>query len=126
MIKTLLIAEDEDVMRSMLVDYLEDVGYTILEAENGAVAWEMWSNNKCDLLITDINMPNLNGIELLKKIKATDRAFPVIVVTGVTTESLKKEAITYGADTLLAKPFKMKELIDKIVEISNDINSEQN
>jgi len=120
MIKTILIAEDEEVMRSMLVDYLEDAGYAVYNAENGKIAWDIYTNNECDLLITDINMPQLNGIELLKKIKQNDRAFPVIVVTGVTTESLKKEAITYGADALLSKPFKMKELIEIISELSND------
>jgi len=120
MIKTILIAEDEEVMRSMLVDYLEDAGYTVHDAENGSLAWDLYTNNVCDLLITDINMPQLNGIDLLKKIKLNDRAFPVIVVTGVTTESLKKDAITFGADALLSKPFKMKDLIDIITELSND------
>ena len=115
----ILIAEDEIVMRSMLVDFLSDYGYDVLEAENGSMAWDLWNKNKCNLLVTDINMPVLNGIDLLKKIKMVDKNFPVIVVTGVTTENAKNEAITFGADAFLAKPFKIKDLLEKINAFSH-------
>ena len=115
----ILIAEDEVAMRSMLVDFLSDCDYEVLEAENGQVAWELWNKNKCNLLITDINMPLLNGIDLLKKIKLVDKNFPVIVVTGVTIENARSEAVAFGADAFLAKPFKMKDLLVKINELSN-------
>jgi len=118
----ILIAEDEDVMRSMLVDFLTDYGYEVMEAENGAVAWDLWNKNKFNLLITDISMPRLNGIDLLKKIKLVDKNFPVIVVTGVTIENAMNEALSFGADAFLAKPFKMKDLLVKINEISKAQN----
>jgi DNA-binding response OmpR family regulator len=114
MIQKILIAEDDDAMRSMLVDYLEDIGYDIIEAENGEIAWSLWNKEKSDLLVTDINMPHLNGIELLKNIKSVDSSFPVIVVTGVTIDKAQDEAIAHGADFFLGKPFKMKELLEKI------------
>ena len=117
MVKKILIAEDEVVMRSMLSDYLQDFGYEIIEAENGAIAWEMWKKHKCDILVTDINMPDMNGIQLLQQIKEVDKAFPVIVVTGVAAETAKSQAIEFGADVFLAKPFKMKDLIENINKI---------
>jgi DNA-binding response OmpR family regulator len=114
MIQKILIAEDDDAMRSMLVDYLEDIGYEVMGAENGEVAWQKWNLDKYDLLVTDINMPHLNGIELLKKVKTVDSSFPVIVVTGVTIDKAQDEAIFHGANYFLGKPFKMKELLEKI------------
>jgi DNA-binding response OmpR family regulator len=118
--KTILIAEDETVLRSMLADFLLDYGYEIIEAENGAIAWDLWKTSKCDLLITDINMPHLNGLDLLKKIKGENPDFPVIVVTGVTVEMVKNDATNLGAYCFLPKPFKMKELMLKINEVLED------
>jgi DNA-binding response OmpR family regulator len=121
MLKKILVAEDEMVLRVMLVDYLEELGFEVLEAEDGAIAFDLWTKEKCNLIITDINMPNLNGLELLKKVKETDPAFPVIVVTGVTMETAKSEANSSGANAFLSKPYSMVELnatINKILNIN--------
>ncbi|MCK9330861.1 MAG: response regulator [Candidatus Cloacimonetes bacterium] len=109
-----LIAEDEEVMRFMLTDFLENFDYEILQAENGQQAYDIWKNEKCDILITDINMPKMNGIELLKNIKNEDKNFPVIVITGVSVETAKLNASDNGADAFLVKPFKMKQLVEQL------------
>jgi len=118
-LKKILIAEDEKVMRSMLADYLENFDYELFLAEDGAIAWELWNNNKCDLLISDINMPNMNGIDLLKNIKNVDKSFPVIIITGVNVEKAQEKAMENGADAFLIKPFKMKSLIEEMDKIFN-------
>ena len=117
--KKILIAEDEKVMRQMLADYLENFDYELFLAEDGAIAWDLWNNNKCDLLISDINMPNMNGLELLKNIKSKDIDFPVIIITGVNVENAEGLALEGGADAFLTKPFKMKSLIDELNKIFN-------
>ncbi len=109
--KKILISEDEDVMRSMLIDFLTMYDYEIIEAENGKIAWNLWQLEKPDLVISDVNMPVMSGIELLREIKKQDVNFPVIIITGVSIEKAKQEASEYHADAFLSKPFKMKELI---------------
>ena len=112
--KTILIADDEVTIRTMLKDWLESFDYNILTAEDGQAAWEVWNENTCDLLITDINMPRMNGIELLQKIKEKNKDFPVIVITGVSVSSAELQSKDFGADAYLIKPFKMKDLYQKI------------
>jgi len=113
----ILIAEDEKVMREMLVDYLSMFDYEIDQAENGKVAWEKWNQAKYNLVVSDINMPEMSGIDLLKNIKTADNTFPVILITGVTIEKARKSAEDYKADAFLSKPFKIKELLATIEEV---------
>jgi CheY-like chemotaxis protein len=118
--KKILIAEDEKVMRSMLADYLENFDYELLLAEDGQIAWDIWNNTACDLLISDINMPNMGGIDLLRNIKQTDPNFPVIIITGVNVENAQGIALDNGANAFLIKPFKMKALMDEINKLFPD------
>ena len=115
--KTILITDDESTIRTMLKDWLESFDYNILTAEDGQEAWEIWTSQHCDLVITDINMPRMNGIELLQKIKNENVNFPVIIMTGVSVESAKLKSRDYGADAYIIKPFKMKDLFEKINKI---------
>jgi len=85
-----LIAEDERVMRFMITDFLENFDIEVLQAENGLDAYVLWKNENPDLLLTDINMPKMNGIDLLKKVKEKNPDFPVIVMTGVNVDTAKK------------------------------------
>ncbi|MCL2065421.1 MAG: response regulator [Candidatus Cloacimonetes bacterium] len=114
----ILLAEDDSIMRSMLFDSLEHFGHEVEAAENGEIAWELWNQGSFDLLITDINMPKLNGIDLLKRIRAKNSSFPVIVITGVYLESAENQALGSGASALILKPFKMKDLYEAINKLS--------
>jgi len=109
--KRILIAEDERIFRTMLSDFIEQFDYEVVSAEDGAVAWNLFNEMDIDLVITDINMPNMNGIELLKRIKGVNPKLPIIVITGVSLESAQTSARDYGANDLLIKPFKMKDLL---------------
>ena len=112
--KTILVADDEVTIRTMIKDWLESFDFNVIEAEDGQFAWDLWNNNHCDLLVTDINMPRMNGIELLQMIKAKNKDFPVIVITGVSVEQAKLQSRDYGAEAYLIKPFRMKDLHEKI------------
>jgi len=110
----ILIAEDDKILRDMLYDYLSHFTYDLTMAHDGLMAWELWNQGPYDLLVTDINMPNMNGIELLKKIKEIKPSFPIIIITGVHLESAETNASDYGAEGFLIKPFRMKELVTAI------------
>ena len=115
--KKILIAEDDTIMRSMMTDFLEHWDFEVTALEDGDLAWEHWNNYSFDILITDINMPRMNGIELLKRVREQNINFPVIVMTGVPLESAKNKAIEYGATELIYKPFKMLALLNSVNNI---------
>ena len=112
--KRILIAEDEKLFRIMLSDFIEQFDYEVVAAEDGAMAWDLFNKSEFDLVITDINMPNMNGIELLKRVRSVKPDLPLIVITGVSLESVHTSAKDYGASDLLIKPFKMKDLLGSV------------
>ena len=113
----ILIAEDDNILRNMLIDFLTHFDYDVTGAEDGSIAWGLWNAGEYDILVTDINMPNMNGIELLKNIKGANPDFPIIIITGVHLESAEMNASDYGAEGFLIKPFRMKELVQTIDNI---------
>lgn len=102
----ILVADDEILSRDLLQFQLEQWGHSVLSADNGAQAWELLQTQDCQLVITDWVMPEMNGIDLLRKIRASDRAGYVYVI--LLTSKSEKEALvtglTTGADDFLTKP----------------------
>ncbi len=111
----ILIIEDEQETRDLFRSFLEDDGYEIDEAENGTEAFNLVTENIYDLYITDIVMPEMNGIEFLKVLKTLDPDAVVIVVTGYKSEEFEKEAKKHGAFCLMNKPVRLEEF-RKVVE----------
>jgi DNA-binding NtrC family response regulator len=113
----LLIVDDDKVVRKMLSLYLsEDEGFIIETAETGEEAFSMHTNSPYDIVITDINMPGMTGIELIKKIKMREDTLEFIIMTGYASVDTAIDAVRVGAFDYVVKPFKFDEL--KIV-ISN-------
>ncbi|MDI1349988.1 MAG: chemotaxis response regulator CheY [Pseudomonadota bacterium] len=115
-----LIVDDFSTMRRIVRGLLKESGYTNAEeAEDGAVALNMLKNGKFDFVVSDINMPNMNGFELLKAIK-TDDALKHLPVLMVTAEA-KKEDIVLAAQTgaagYIVKPFTKATLEEKVQKI---------
>ena len=115
-----LIVDDFSTMRRIVRGLLKESGYTNAEeAEDGAVALNMLKNGKFDFVVSDINMPNMNGFELLKAIK-TDDALKHLPVLMVTAEA-KKEDIVLAAQTgaagYIVKPFTKATLEEKVNHI---------
>lgn len=108
----ILIAEDERLTRTMLRKYLENLGYEVLEAEDGAQAYEIYNREQINFLITDWMMPVMNGLELLKKIRTEDRHgyTYIIFLTSKEEKDEMIEAISHGADDYIRKPFDKGEL----------------
>jgi len=114
---SVLVVDDFSTMRKIIKKHLSGLGLTnIIEAENGLKAWNIIKDQKIDLVICDWNMPEMTGVELLKKVRANDllKNIPFIMVTA---ESKTKISIEEGEEHLtdyIAKPFKAKDIEEKI------------
>ena len=100
-----LIADDEPSMRGMLSQLLEEEGYQAIEAENGDDALAIFKQSPCPLVITDIRMPGLNGIELLQEIKRINPGTLVIIITSHASIDSVLTALRAGAYDYITKPF---------------------
>ena len=106
----ILIAEDEKNLRKVLVNELSDEGYDIVEADDGRKTLEILQKGDYDVVLLDMNMPVLGGIEVLKKMSALEIPTEVIILTGNTTLTTAVEAMKLGAYDYLTKPFNLNEL----------------
>jgi len=118
--KRILIVDDEDQMRSMLRQMLKSPGYEISEASNGKIALRLCKDRQTDLIITDLIMPEKEGIETIVEIK---RSFPEIKIIAISgggqndPETYLELAKKLGAERTLAKPFEMKELLKTVEDL---------
>ncbi len=110
----ILVVDDEASIRQLITSALVDSGYHVDAAEDGADAWEALQVNHYDLLITDNNMPNVSGVELLQKLHATRHALPVIMATGILPrEEFTRKPWLEPAATLL-KPYTLADLLKTV------------
>ena len=112
----ILLAEDDDDMRRFLVKALERAGYQVSYFDNGASAYERLREEPFSLLLTDIVMPEMDGITLLRSIKSNTNIsdIPVILLTSKSDVQYRLEGMKKGADAYIDKPFNMEELEARI------------
>ena len=112
----ILIVEDEELVRELYSEFLEKKGYDVETAENGQEALDFLSENRPDLILLDINMPKVNGNELLKIIKADDklRNIPVFIITGIANYKEIGDSITLGAIGYIEKSNSLGEVLNNI------------
>ncbi len=106
----ILIADDENSLREMLVILLQREGYLVEQAENGAVALDMLHKTTYDLVISDIRMPKMTGIELLRQLRKQDNDVTVMMITAFSSTEEAVEAMKLGAYDYITKPFKNDEI----------------
>jgi len=111
--KTILIADDDKDIGEILKLYLENEGYTVMEAADGNIAWKIIKNNLIDIAVLDIMMPELDGFQLVKRIR-TEYNFPVIVLSARGGDNDKILGLGLGADDYMAKPFNPLELVARV------------
>ena len=115
----ILVVDDAGFMRMTIKNHLTKAGYTdFVEGEDGQKAVELYAAEKPDLVIMDITMPNMNGIEALRSISQSDPAAKVIMCSAMGQESMVIEAIKSGARDFIVKPFKP----DRIMKTLNSLN----
>jgi two-component system response regulator HydG len=107
----ILVVDDDRNLLDLLVDTLDAIGYQPIPAPGGVEALEKLSDEKFDLIITDIKMPDIDGIQLLKKVRRYYPELPVLFITGVTAPEIIARALPDG---VLAKPFRISHIEDLI------------
>lgn len=118
MAKNILICDDAAFMRMMIKDILTKNGYNVAgEAENGARAVEQYSALKPDLVLMDITMPEMDGIQALKKIKESDPGAMVIMCSAMGQQAMVIESIQSGAKDFIVKPFKPDRIMKTVASI---------
>ena len=120
MAKNILICDDAAFMRMMIKDILTKNGYNVVgEAENGLKAVEKYQETKPDLVLMDITMPEMDGIQALKKIKQADPNASVVMCSAMVQQAMVIESIQSGARDFIVKPFqpdRVLEAVKKAVE----------
>ena len=115
MAKNILICDDAAFMRMMIKDILTKNGYNIAgEAENGLKAVEKYNETKPDLVMMDITMPEMDGIQALKKIKAGDPTANVIMCSAMGQQAMVIESIQSGAKDFIVKPFQADRVLEAV------------
>lgn len=117
MSRTVLTVDDSRTMRAMLKLTLGDAGYTVVQAENGQEGLDRFDEIVADVIITDINMPVMDGITFIKRLRQTvnGRATPILILTTESSDAKKAEGRAAGATGWIVKPFDPVKLV-KVVE----------
>jgi two-component system KDP operon response regulator KdpE len=112
-VKRILLAEDEVALRDFISRNLRARGFEVLEAGNGLEAMALWKQEELHMLILDIMMPRMDGLEVCQRVRAHS-AVPIIVLTALDAEADKVSALDLGADDYLTKPFGVEELLARV------------
>ncbi|QTA81599.1 Chemotaxis protein [Desulfonema limicola] len=119
MAKTIMTADDSASVRQMVSFTLKQAGYQVVEAVDGQEAFDKLQNNSVNMLVTDLNMPNMDGIELIKKVRGESkyRFMPIIMLTTESQAAKKQEGKAAGATGWIVKPFKPEQLLAVIKKV---------
>ncbi len=115
--KKILVTEDSPAMRSFLVATIEAMGgYSVIEAKNGFDALRLLPREQVDLIITDINMPDINGLELISYVRNNPnyRSIPLFIISTESSDKDRERGMALGADEYLVKPF-LPEMLRKLI-----------
>lgn len=116
--KNILVVDDAAFMRMMIKDILTKNGYNVVgEAENGQKGIEKYTELKPDLVLMDITMPEMDGIQALKGIKAVDKGALVIMCSAMGQQAMVIESIQAGASDFIVKPFQADRVIEAVKKV---------
>ncbi len=114
----ILVIDDSPTLRKLLRFYLKKKGYTVNEANNGKAGLELIAKEDFELVILDMNMPVMNGLEVLETLKNKEGfSVPILILSADKEEESKAAGISFGASYYLTKPFKPEEVIARIEDI---------
>jgi DNA-binding NtrC family response regulator len=112
--KKILVTDDEDTVRMVLKQMLEQSGFAVDTAKNGVEALEKLKADTFSMLISDINMPEMDGVELLGKVKQLMPELPVIFITAFGKNQVIMQAMRSGLSNYIEKPFRMNDVISTV------------
>lgn len=119
----ILIVEDDQVLLELMCDSFEGTGATIFQAVNGELAFQIVERERVDLVLSDVQMPVMGGIELLKKIRANNSTLPFVLLVTGQCELNEENVLKAGASDLIRKPFKLSEVIEKVNQIFTSVKA---
>ncbi len=111
--KTILVVDDEPKIVKLVRDYLERAGFAVRAAADGAAALDLARTEKPDLVVLDLGLPKLDGLDVTRELRKTSRA-PIIMLTARSEETDKLIGLELGADDYITKPFSPKELVARV------------
>jgi len=111
----ILIVDDNDNACYMLKSYLEEMGHDVTDSQSGADALEKVKSLKPDIMLLDIIMEGMDGMEILRRVKLSNKNIGIIMVSGVSDEKICNEALDKGADEYITKPIDFKHLNECIL-----------
>ncbi len=114
-----MIVDDSDFMRMRCLSFLQEQGFETFEAENGRTAVEVYKKVKPDIVFMDVTMPDMDGIEAVRQIKAIDPRAVIAMLSGMGQQSLIIEAIKAGAKDFVVKPFEPNKILNSIDKLLN-------
>jgi CheY-like chemotaxis protein len=117
---TILVVDDEELIRNLVVTFLSKLGHSCLTAVDGVDALDKMKGNKIDAVITDIKMPNMDGIHLIIEISRQYPKLPIMVMTAFDEEYSAGTAISVGAREFIKKPFSLDEFAIRLHKMIND------
>jgi two-component system chemotaxis response regulator CheY len=119
MAKTIMVVDDSASLRQVVKMALEGAGYAVIEAGDGAAALAMLDGRTIDMVVCDVNMPRMNGIEFVKaaKILPKYRFMPILMLTTESQESKKEEGKAAGAKAWMLKPFAPTSLLNAVAKL---------
>lgn len=119
MSKKILTVDDSKTMRDMITFTLRKAGFDVAEAEDGKAALSVLGGGRFDLIITDLNMPNMDGITLIKNVRSASshRAVPILILTTESDNSKKADGKAAGATGWLVKPFNPEKLVELVQRV---------
>ena len=117
--KLVLVVDDEDMTRQMIVMFLKMSGHECAEAENGVVALEQVAKQKPDAIILDVMMPEMDGITMCKRLRAnpSTESIPVLMLSGRSQLGAEEEGLEAGANAYMKKPMDPKEMLSVLTEM---------
>lgn len=119
MSKTILTIDDSASVRQMVTLTLTAAGYQVLEASDGAQGYAMATGNRVNAVITDLNMPVMNGLDFIRKFRAhpSSTGVPIVFLTTESDDGLKAQAKAAGATGWMVKPFRQEQLLSVIRKV---------
>jgi DNA-binding response OmpR family regulator len=112
--KTVLVSEDDRNIAGLIQEIIERKGYGVVLAKDGQQAYEEFKRRKYDLIVTDLKMPKLDGISLIKLVRETDKHIPIVIITGYGSEKNRALVKSYGVVKILTKPCTVKDISDAV------------
>ncbi len=125
--KTVLVVEDNDGNMRLLHDVLEADGYNVLQAKDGMEGWRLAREHRPDLILMDIRLPGVSGLEVTKRLKDDEilKSIPVIAVTAFAREGDEEKFLEGGCDAYIAKPISLPDFLQTVERLAKPLVAER-